>query len=223
MSHSPLRPFVWSAALWLPSCFALWALLSSPLVASVVVAMDALLTNLLPYAVSNVERTGVVFEVVTKLQTGQSEDGRIGVLVITGTPLIYAWCMALFAGLVMATPLTRNQRLKQLAVGLPVLFLVVLWGASFEVLQQLSFQAGPLGAAAIERAGLAPDLVALGYQFGYLILPPVIPIVLWVGQNQAFLRYLVGWVGEPHPGFDSQSPADQAVKASVSPIDQDSA
>lgn len=222
MSHSPLRPFVWSAALWLPACFALWALGSSVLVALLVTAMDLLLPAALPYAVAAVERSGVVFEVVTTLQAAESADGRIGVLEITGTPLVYAWCMALYAGLVMATPVSRRQWVKQLLIGLPVLFLVVLWSSCFQVLQQLSFDAGPLGAAAMERAGLAPTAIALGYQFGYLILPPVMPIVLWVGQNQAFLRYLVGWAGEPQAGSDSHKPVEQADSASVSVTDQDS-
>ena len=188
----------------------------------VVQVLNLLLPALLPYAVSAVEQHAVVFEVVTKLQTGQQEQGRVGVLVLTGTPLIYAWCMALYAGLVMATPLENRDWWKQLGIGLPVLFLVTLWGAGFEVLKQLTFDAGPLGAAVIERAGLAPSAVALGYQFGYLILPPVMPVVLWVGLNQAFLRQLVGWSGEPAADSVSQSRIDQADSASVSATDQDS-
>ncbi|MBD8526456.1 exosortase H-associated membrane protein [Pseudomarimonas arenosa] len=223
MSRSPLRPFVWSAALWLPACFTLWALSSSLLVFLVVSAMNWLLPALFPYAVTAVEQHGVVFEVVTTLQTETLADGRVGVLVLTGTPLIYAWCLALYAGLVMATPLERRQWLKQLAIGLAILSLVVLWGACFNVLKQLTFDAGPLGAAVIERAGLKPDLIALGYQFGYLILPPVAPIVLWIGQNQAFLRYLVGWAGEPEAAVESQSRNEQAASASSSVTDQDSA
>ena len=65
--RSPLRPFVWSAALWLPACFTLWALSSSLLVWMVVQVLNLLLPALLPYAVSAVEQHAVVFEVVTTI------------------------------------------------------------------------------------------------------------------------------------------------------------
>ena len=41
------------------------------------------------------------------------------------------------------------------------------------------------------------DAVALGYQFGYLILPAVTPVAMWILLNARFLEELVGWHGEP--------------------------
>jgi hypothetical protein len=43
----------------------------------------------------------------------------------------------------------------------------------------------------------APSAIALAYQFGYLILPAVVPVVLWIALNRAFIEQLVGWRGEP--------------------------
>lgn len=196
MSLSPLRQFVLGAALWLPMAFFLWAVLSSAVVWPVARATSVLLPAAWPDMVASVQQSGAVLEVTTQLAT-TGPDGRKGVLVLTVTPLIYAWCLALYAGLVMATPLDARGRLRQLAIGLPLLWLTTTWGAVFDVLKLLAFDAGPLGAAAVERVGLARDGVALGYQFGYLILPAVTPVALWVLQNRGFLERLVGAPVEP--------------------------
>lgn len=216
MSLSPLRQFVLAAALWLPAAFFLWALLAGPVVWPLARIAAAVLPWLLADVIAEVSQLGPQLEVVTRLQTAAAGD-RIGVLVLSVNPLIYAWCLALFVGLVMATPLEGRQRLRQLLIGLPVLWLVCAWGCVFEVLKLLSFDAGPLGAAAIARAGFAADAVALGYQFGYLILPAVTPIALWVVQNREFLEQLVGWRGEPAVSAQGQTGSAQAADAPKDP------
>ena len=41
------------------------------------------------------------------------------------------------------------------------------------------------------------QMVALAYQFGYLILPAVVPAALWIGLNRSFIERLVRRDGEP--------------------------
>jgi len=203
---SPLRQFVLSAALWLPASFFLWAVLASAIVWPIARLAGWVLAAAFPDVIASISQMGPGIEVETRLQTAAMPGERVGVLVLTGNPLIYAWCLALYLGLVMATPLSRGRRFLQLAIGLPVLWLTSTWGAVFEVLKLLSFDAGPLGAAAINRAGLPADAVALGYQFGYLILPAVTPVALWVLQNRQFLEQIVGWRPEPDEAARGQGP-----------------
>jgi hypothetical protein len=202
MQLSPLRQFILAATLWLPACFFLWAVLINPLLWPVAEIAELVLRGVLPRTVEAIDQSGNGFEVVTTLLTQADAAGRVGQLVLTSTPMVYAWCLPLFAGLVMAAPLNARARLKQFAIGVPVLWLVVSWGAVFDALYLLQFQAGPLGEAALRQAGISADLIALGYQFGYLILPPVIPIALWIGLNSAFLQDLVNFEREPK-GQDS--------------------
>ena len=185
-----------AAALWLPASFFLWAVFASVVVWPAARISDVVLPRLLPQAIAKVEQAGPMLEIETRLLTQVGPEQRSGVLVLTANPLVYAWCLAVFAGLVMATPLAARQRLLQFAVGFAGLWLVVGWGAVFDALKLLGFDAGPLGAAAIEQAGLSLDAVALGYQFGYLILPAVMPILLWILLNRGFLETLVGWHAE---------------------------
>ncbi len=205
MTISPLRRFVLAAVLWLPMAFFLWAVLASAVVWPVAHLSDALLPRLLPDAVSGVVHVGPVIEVETRLVTSAGPGGQQGLLVLDVRPLIYAWCLPLFFGLSMATPLSARRRWLQLGVGLPVLWLVSTWGAVFDTLKLLAFDAGPLGAAAIASAGIPLDGIALGYQFGYLILPAVMPVALWVVLNRRFLETLVGWRAEPDDPDDGPS------------------
>ena len=210
MTLSPLRQFVLAAALWLPACFTLWAVFAGVIVWPIAHLTDIVLGSAFGELISGVVQTGAMMEIETRLQTAAAPGERVGVLVLENNPLVYAWCLALFAGLVMATPLERRQWLGQLAIGIPVLLLTSTWGAVFDVLKLLTFDAGPLGAAAIARLGMAPDAVALGYQFGYLILPAVTPVALWVLLNRAFLEQLVGWSTEPEAAPDGPSAAPPA-------------
>ena len=207
VSLSPLRQFVISAALWLPACFTLWAVFAGVIVWPIARLSDLVLAGAFGELITDVIQLGATLEIETRLQTAAAPGERIGVLVLECNPLVYAWCIALFAGLVMATPLERRQWLGQLAIGIPVLLLTSTWGAVFDVLKLLTFDAGPLGAAAIARLGMAPDAVALGYQFGYLILPAVTPVALWVLLNRVFLEQLVGWSTEPAAVPDGPSAA----------------
>ncbi|MCB1554460.1 MAG: hypothetical protein KDJ14_11695 [Xanthomonadales bacterium] len=196
MKISPLRQFVLAAALWLPACFFLWAVFSSVIVWPIGKASDLILPAMLPGTIEGVLQDRFILQIDTLLQTTQSADGRIGLLSFTVNPLVYAWCMALFCGLVMASPVSVRGRLLQLALGLPVLICVAVWGTVFDCLELLALKSGPLGLAAVEQAGWHVEAIALGSQFGYLILPAVTPIALWVIMNKEFLEELVGWRGE---------------------------
>lgn len=198
MQLSPLRQFLLAALLWLPASFFLWAVFASPVVWPVARLADLVLTGWLPEVISGVLHNVARLEVETRLLTGTG--AQAGLIVLEVNPLIYAWCLPLFAGLVMATPISARARLLQFAVGLPVLWLVASWGAVFDTLKLLMFDAGPLGHGALAARGLSPDAIALGYQFGYLILPAVTPVALWILMNRTFLESLLGWREEGPAG-----------------------
>lgn len=209
MTISPLRQFILSAVLWLPLSFALWAWFASPVVWPAARISDVVLRAQLPDTVEGVTQDVARLEINTRILTEPDARGRVGLLVLEASPMVYAWCLPLFAGLVMATPLSGRRRLLQFAIGFPVLWLVVSWGAVFDALYLLQFRAGPLGQAALARHGWSADAIGLGYQFGYLILPTVTPVSLWILLNRRFLESLVGWSGEPTEPDAGQTPANR--------------
>lgn len=215
MQLSPLRQFLLAALLWLPASFFLWAVFASPIVWPVARLADLVLSAWMPEVVTAVLHNITRLEVETRLLTGTGTQA--GLIVLEVNPLIYAWCLPLYFGLVMATPTSVRRRLLQFLLGLPVLWLVATWGAVFDVLKLLMFDAGPLGQQPLLARGLSADAVALGYQFGYLILPAVTPVALWIVLNRIFLETLLGWRVDPddQPEGETKMPGGGPTAAAV--------
>lgn len=237
MAISPLRSFVLAAALWLPAMFFLWFSLSSPVVFPVVRLSGAILTAWMPDLVLSMAQDyhhavyayAADVSGVPGLPTGKLavEEQRTNVLV-------YCYGLPLLFGLIMATPLNWRRTFLQLGIGFVALALVQTFGLVGEVLKTMAIGVGPavqaalapmgFGAAAAQAGavaqqnmhaalaahGLGPDLIALGYQFGYLVLPAVTPVALWILMNRRFLETLVGWSGEPGAGATGPSRGEQS-------------
>lgn len=215
MTLSPIREFALKAVLWLPLAFAIWFWLA-PLwmFPALLIAKQVLLGvwgdlfssvaqggDVLDAAGHVIARAGYLVQlgttVTVTVPAGPNGPGGVGVLEPTINPMVYAYSLPLFAGLAMATPLTTRRRIAQLAFAFAVIWLTQAFGIVAESLKTLAFDAGDSGAAAIAHAGLAPSAIALVYQFGYLILPAVTPVALWIGLNRVFITLLTGVGGEP--------------------------
>ena len=215
MALSPIREFALKALLWLPLAFVVWfALAPLWVLPAVLLAKQVLLAAWgdLFTAVTRggdlLDATGHVIghaaylvslttSVTVQVPAGPAGPGGVGVLEPTVNPMVYAYSLPLFGGLAMATPLTLRRRLVQFAIAFALIWTCQAFGIVAESLKILAFGAGDSGAAAVARAGLAPDAVALAYQFGYLILPAVTPVALWIGLNRSFIEGLVRTGGEP--------------------------
>ena len=219
-AKSPLRPFVLTALFWLPAMFCLWFVLKSAVVFPVIRLTGWVLQAWMPELVLSVEQdyheivyayaadvSGVAGLPTAKLAV---EEQRTNVL-------IYCYGVPLLFGLIMATPLNWRRTWLQLGVGFSVLVLVQSFGLIGEVLKTMALGVGAAvqtalasmnygsvaaaaGAAAQEHMnqalaahGLSADMIALLYQFGYLVLPAVTPVALWILMNPKFLETLVGW------------------------------
>ncbi len=64
-------------------------------------------------------------------------------------------------------------------------------GVIFEVLKALAIQAGPEAAAQVGLTGWGREAVALGYQFGYPMLPVIAASSLWIALNRPLLEALL--------------------------------
>ena len=223
MTINPIREFAFKAILWLPLAFVVWFWFAPLWVwPAMLLAKQALLGvwgdlfsavtlggEILDGGGRVVARAGHLVQlsttVMVSVPAGPNGPGGVGVIEPTINPMVYAYSLPLFAGLAMATPLSARRRLFQFAVSLAVIWASQAFGIVAESLKALAFDAGAEGAAAIARAGLAPNAIALAYQFGYLILPAVVPVALWIGLNRAFIEELVRPGGEP--GADAQGPS----------------
>jgi hypothetical protein len=185
-----LKGFFLAALLWLPLAFFLWFVARSAVVFPIVRLARMVLMGWMPDVFSGVSQDFHVLEADTRLlaepQPGQ--EGRIGVLVLESNVLQFCYGIPVLIGLTMATPMNWAQTFKRLALGLAVLIPLASFGVVADLLKSLAFDAGAGGTAAVARHGLGLEAVALIYQFGYLILPAIAPVVVWALQNRRFIE-----------------------------------
>jgi hypothetical protein len=215
MRLSPVHEFALKAALWLPLSFVVWFWAASLWVWPAARLARSVLLGLWPALFTALSQGGDVLDasghvighagylltlttaVMVTVPAGAAGAGGVGVLEPTLNPMVYAYSLPLFSGLAMATPLSTRRRLFQMLVAFVAIWIAQAFGIVAESLKFVAFEAGPEGAAAIAHAGLAPNAIALAYQFGYLILPAVVPAALWIGLNRRFIERLVRPDGEP--------------------------
>ncbi|HEY3531990.1 MAG TPA: exosortase H-associated membrane protein [Casimicrobiaceae bacterium] len=181
-----LPAFILATLAWLVPAFAVWYF-AAPIVVAPAVWLARLVALLgLHDVVQAIEQTGSSATFVTSLRAATA-DAR-GVVTVDVNTLLYAFGMPLFAALTLAA---REPSWKRhLAVGYVVMLPFVAWGILAEFLKNIAITAGP---AIASQAGFAPwqrEAIAFAYQFGSLILPAVVPAVLWVALHGAFIARL---------------------------------
>lgn len=209
MRLSPLKRFLLAALAWLPACFVLWWWVSGLTVKLPVWLAGQALSTFWPDLVASVsqgfDNGGMpTMEVLTRIAVSEPGPGgqlMTGYLEPTVHPLLYGYSLPLFFGLCLATPQEEERRWGQLLLGCLAIWLAQAFGIAADALKVLALSAGPEAAAAVQEAGLNVNAIALCYQFGYLILPTVVPAALWLALNRPFIEALTGRrFGEPGGG-----------------------
>ena len=192
-----IKRFLLATLLWLPICFIGWAVLASFLGYVPAKLTGAILTQAWPGLFASAEYHAPGLTLVTALVVPQA--GRLGQLLFEVDPMMYGYGLPLFVALAMATPLSSGRRAAQSLLAMLVVWLVQVAGLVSAALRLVVFEAGNLGAVATRAAGLSPEMVAFAYQFTYLVLPAVLPAVLWILLNRRFIEPLGRGRAEPRP------------------------
>jgi hypothetical protein len=168
--------------MWLPPCFAVWYFSASYQAAFDGALARVLIDQFKSGLIATLEQSGFLLVFVTTIEVHPA-PGQTGVLAPEVNPLLYTYGLALFFALMLAC---RAHWWKILA-GAVALLPFQSWGIAFDFLAQVYVG---LGAAGSEQAGLTgwrAEAIALSYQIGYLILPSVVPVVLWAFFNHEFI------------------------------------
>jgi len=185
----PVRTLCFAAALYLPLSLFIWFAFAGAMVTPVLWLSKAVLLSWMPEIFVGIERNQHVFNVLSSL-VAQTQPGKQLVVEFIINPMIYGYGLPVIAGLALATPNSVATRARQIAIGAVVIWLVQLNGVVWDVLQYVNSTLDG-GMAAIAKHHLSPTFLALMYQFGYLILPPLTPVVLWALMNRKFIDNLI--------------------------------
>lgn len=196
------------AFLWMIFGFMLWYYLSAFHGIPVRLLADAILNSLLGPEYLNIIPNPdhhYLFQVQTSVPH-LFPDGSRAALGFIVNPLIYGYGLPLLFGLVMASSAPFLRKLTTLALGYFCIMLVQVWGVVWQTLKMLAFNFGPDAHRLVIEAGISDEVVALCYQLGVLILPPLTPVILWVLANWKLVEQFTGL---QNPG-NSQEPGTGA-------------
>jgi hypothetical protein len=183
---SPLPRFVLAALAWLPVTFALWYLCAPLLLWPVQIVATLLAKGAFGDLVQVVEASGRTLTFVTTLRPGSGQAA--GVISVDVNMLLYAFGLPLFTALTLAA---RDPGWwRTLILGVCVIFPFIVWGVLADFLKNVAITAPPQVASQAGFTGWQREAIAFAYQFGSLILPAVVPAVVWVLTHRAFLERL---------------------------------
>jgi hypothetical protein len=186
----PLRRFILRVFVWLPVCFGLWYFSSVLFAVPLEYLLHAWLPTLVPTLIEAIQQQGNHLFVITKVMSSPSPamQAPAGQIVFELNPLQYGYAIPLYSALVLAAPGSDARRLMRWLIGLAVLTFTQLFGLTAETLKILAIQLGDDPITRLAFDSLDRELIALAYQFGFLILPSVVPILIWGVQFREFLQ-----------------------------------
>jgi hypothetical protein len=183
------------AFLWMVFGFMLWYYLSAFHGIPVRLLADEILSRLLGSEFLNIIPNPdhhYLFLVQTNIPF-QFPDGSQEALGFIINPLVFGFGLPLLFGLVMASGVSLLRKMGILLLGYVCIMLVQVWGVVWQALKMLAFNFGPDAHQLVVDAGISDELIALCYQLGVLIFPPLVPIVLWVLANWTLIEQFTGW------------------------------
>lgn len=184
---TPAPPALWKFVLrtflWLPPCFAAWYF-SAKYHAAIAGELARLLLDWFkPGIVSALERSGLDLVFVTTIEVHPA-PGKTAFLLLEVNPLIYTYGLAFFLALMLAV----RARWWKIFAGVAALLPFQSWGIAFDFLAQVGVKLGAEISAQAGLMGWRAEAIALGYQIGSLILPSLVPVVLWAVFNWTFVE-----------------------------------
>jgi len=183
----PVARFVLRALAWLPVAFAVWYFAAPLLLWPAKLLIDVIARLWFADIIRGVEQTGAIVTFVTTLKPGQATAAS-GAVAIDVNALLYSFGLPLYAALVLAAREPHWPR--NLAIGYAVILPFVAWGVLADFLKTVAIAAGPLVASQTGFSAWQREVIAFAYQFGSLILPTVVPAIVWVITHRRMFERL---------------------------------
>lgn len=183
-----LKGFVGRVLLAMPLCFCIWYFSAFIWTWPIAELSHRVLRLFFSRLIASVEHAGHTLDIVTNLGdiVQYTRHQKMTALVFSINPLVYGYSLAFYSALLLAS---RNYQPKAWLVGIGVLMLAVVFGVCFDVLKSIAFDLAPPGMS--YPTGFSAwqlNMLGVGYQVGYLVLPAVLPLMLWASFNPAFFQ-----------------------------------
>ncbi len=173
--------FLGRVLLWMPVTFALWYFVVPGILTVTALIVDWLLTMFASHAIEAIKPDGRSIQVLS-----QFEGYNFNIQAMN-----YAYSFPFFLALVLASPDTILGKIKKYALAIIPLFLIAIWGVAFDAISVLAFRSSTEIAQQLHTTPLIRLFLSLGWQLGKLILPPLVPVILWLYLYRDYAHKLV--------------------------------
>ena len=190
MTHKPLQRFMLGVLVFFPLTFFVWYVTAAFHLAPVTLISESVLHGVIPDAVMWLRLDGHTLVIASNFghdAAGQVVSPPVGedVLGFHLNQLIYSYSLPLVAALMLATP--GQDKWLNLLWGVLLVLPAEVFSMVFSVLKTLTFDVGHAFQVQQGISQTGADAIALGYQVGTLLLPMIMPLIVWVGLNRAFI------------------------------------
>jgi hypothetical protein len=187
--HPPrLSAFILSVLAWLPVTFAAWYFAAPLILWPSVLLIEGVARVAFSDIVRAVEQAGGTVTFMTTLRPGTGAAS--GYISVDVNLLLYSFGMPLLAALILAA---REPKWKRyLLIGYVALVPFIAWGGLADFLKNVAITAGPAVASQTDFSAAQREAIAFAFQFGSLILPAIVPAVVWVLMHRRYLERLRG-------------------------------
>jgi hypothetical protein len=170
-----------------------WYYMANGLAAPAIELAGGLMHFFFPWA-EGVQRTGTVGVLLTRVGVYIPQQGQM--LLADMTPevnfLKYGYGVVLLWAMLLAS--RPPKWLLKIAIGTLVLVPVQALSLCFHWLRDIVFQGGPKAQMTTHIVGWQLEAIAFAYQFSFLVLTPLAPVIIWVLLDKGFLKQL--WIRE---------------------------
>ena len=176
-----LKGFFAAAIFWLVVALAVWYPVREWMVLPAAWLSREIMMAAFPGWVVGAEIGSATQVLITRLVVW-GPGNRLGNLAPEVNGLVYAYGVPLLAALLMAS---RTRRIWwKLPAGMLALVPFQAWGICFTWLLQVAVVAGGETRAQTQLGAWESNLIVASYQFGFLILPTLMPVLLWLAFDR---------------------------------------
>ena len=188
MPSGSFARFVLLVFAWLACTLFVWWLASALLAWPIAVLAELVSRVALSDLVQGIEQHGDVITFVTTLHGAKATVAAAAGGVVSDDIDVrhFTFGLPLLAALILAA--RAPHRARNLLIGYAVLLPFQTWGVMAEFLQDIASGFGPGVASQTGFSAWQREAIAFGYQFGTLILPTVVPAVVWVLMHRRLLE-----------------------------------
>lgn len=179
--------FLIQAIAWFITWLFVWYQLSRLVTLPVGLLAKAVVAMLFPPWAEGVQQAEASLTLLTTLEVPGMAGVPAGQMAVFSPEvafLQYGYGLPLLTALLFASD--AKGILTKASLGALALLPFQVWGVCFDWLKQVGIET-----EAAHFSPMAREFIALGYQFGYLVLPALVPVLLWAAMDRRFLTTFI--------------------------------